>query len=74
MKAYRLLSKYVSLFSPDAGYKEICQLGISTASVGKIREAVTFLKIAKLKAPPMDTEHVEKIDKNLTILGGDDTR
>jgi hypothetical protein len=43
----------------------------SGASVGKVREAVTFLKIAKLKVPPTDTEYVEKIDKNLAIQSGD---
>ena len=40
-------------------------------SVGKVREAVTFLKIARLKAPPTDTEYVQKIDKNMAMLGGD---
>ena len=40
-------------------------------SVGKIREAVTFLKIARIKVPPTDTESVEKIDKNLAIQSGD---
>ena len=41
------------------------------ASVGKVREAVTFPKIAKTKIPAADTEYIEKIDKNLAILGGD---
>ena len=70
-KAYRLLSKYVNPFAPNTDYKDIYQLGIAAASVGKIREAVTFLKIARMKAPPTDTEYVEKIDKNLSMLGGD---
>jgi len=70
-KAYRVLSQYVNPFSPNEDYKEIYQLGMSAASVGKIREAVTFLKIAKLKVPPTDTEYVEKIDKNLVIMGDD---
>jgi tetratricopeptide (TPR) repeat protein len=69
-KAYRLLSKYVNPFNPSADYKEIYQLGISAATVGKTHEAVTFLKIAKLKVPPTDTEYVEKIDKNLAIQSG----
>jgi tetratricopeptide (TPR) repeat protein len=70
-KAYNLLSKYVNPFNPNADYKEIYQLAISAASVGKAREAVTFLKIAKLKVPPTDAEYVQKIDKNLVKLGGD---
>lgn len=70
-KAYRLLSKYVNPFAPNADYKEIYQLGIAAASVGKSREAVTFLKIAQLKAPLTDTEYVQKIDKNLAIQSGD---
>jgi tetratricopeptide (TPR) repeat protein len=70
-KAYRVLSKYVNPFSQDADYKEICQLGLSASSIGKNREAVTFLKIARMKLPPADTEYVQTIDKNLTILGGD---
>ena len=69
-KAYRLLSKYVNPFNPNADYKEIYQLGISAASIGKTHEAVTFLKVAKLKVPPTDTEYVEKIDKNLAIQSG----
>jgi tetratricopeptide (TPR) repeat protein len=70
-KAYRVLSKYVNPFSLDADYKEICQLGLSAASVGKTREAITFLKIARLNVPPTDTEYVQKIDKNLSKLEGD---
>jgi tetratricopeptide (TPR) repeat protein len=70
-KAYNLLFKYVNPFNPNADYKEIYQLGVSASSVGKTREAVTFLKIAKMKVPPADKEYVEKIDKNLEILGGD---
>ncbi len=71
-KAYKVLSKYVNPFNPKAGYKEIYQLGISAASVGKTREAVTFLKIAKMKAPPADIEYVEKIERNLAIQSGDE--
>lgn len=67
-KAYKLLSKYVNPFSLNADYKEIYQLGISAASVGKIREAVTFLKIAKMKAPPEDKEYVNKINESLLML------
>jgi hypothetical protein len=69
-KAYRVLSRHVNPFNPDADYKEIYQLGISAASVGKTREAVTFLKIARIKVPPADTEYVQKIDKNLAIQSG----
>jgi hypothetical protein len=43
----------------------------SAASIGKTRDAVTFLKIARLKVPPTDTEYVEKIDKNLAIQSGE---
>ena len=71
-KAYRLLSKYVNPFNPSTDYKEIYLLGISAAAIGKTREAVTFLKIAKLKVPPTDTEYVEKIDKNLVIQSGEE--
>ncbi|MHB8139133.1 MAG: tetratricopeptide repeat protein [Smithellaceae bacterium] len=70
-KAYRLLSKYVNPFNPQTDYKEIYQLGMSAASVGKAREAVTFLKIARIKVPPTDTEYIQKIDKNLAIQSGD---
>lgn len=70
-KAYRVLSKYVNPFDPNADYKEIYQLGISAATVGKTREAVIFLKIARLKVPPTDTEYVQKIDKNLAIQSDD---
>ena len=32
-------------FNPSADYKEIYQLGISAAAIGKTHEAVIFLKI-----------------------------
>lgn len=70
-KAYRVLSEYVNPFNPNTDYKEIYQLGMSASAVGKIREAVTFLKIARMKASAVDTEYIQKIDKNLLILGGD---
>ncbi|MBA4395894.1 MAG: hypothetical protein C0394_00670 [Syntrophus sp. (in: bacteria)] len=70
-KAYRLLSKYVNPFAPNTDYRDIYQLGMSAASVGKTGEAVLFLKIARMKAPPTDTESIEKIEKNLSMLGGD---
>jgi tetratricopeptide (TPR) repeat protein len=69
-RAYRVLFRYVNPFNPHADYKEIYQLGISAAAVGKAREAVTFLKIAKMKTPPADAEYVQKIEKNLAIQGG----
>lgn len=70
-KAYRLLSKYVNPFNPDTDYKEIYQLGISAASVGKAREAVKFLTIARMKVPSEEADYVQKIDKNLAIQSGD---
>jgi len=51
---HNLLFKYVNPFSPNANYKEIRQLVISTATVGNPRNAVTFLKIANIKVPPTD--------------------
>jgi hypothetical protein len=70
-KAYRLLSKYVNPFVPSTDYRDIYQLGMSAASVGKTREAVTFLKIARMKAPAPDMDYIQKIDQNLSMLGGD---
>ncbi len=67
-KAYRVLSKYVNPFSPHADYREIYQLGVSAAFVGKAREAVKYLTIAKMMVPPSDTEYVQKIDVNLYQL------
>ncbi|MCK9362496.1 MAG: hypothetical protein M0P74_02690 [Syntrophales bacterium] len=67
-KAYRLLSKYVNPFGPNADYKEIYQLGVSAAAVGKSREAATFLKIAQIKAPSTDPEYVQKIAAQLGVL------
>ncbi|MFA6002337.1 MAG: CDC27 family protein [Thermoleophilia bacterium] len=69
-KAYRLLSKYVNPFSPGSNYKDIYQLALSAASAGKVREAVTFLEIAKMKTPPADTEYVQKISAQLANLNG----
>jgi len=70
-KAYNLLSKYVNPFNPNTDYKEIYQLGISAASVGKAREAVKFLTIARMKVPSEEADYVQKIDKNLAIQSGD---
>jgi len=67
-KAYNLLFKYVNPFSPNANYKEIYQLGISAASVGKVRESITFLEIARMKVPPEDKDSIDKIDESLSTL------
>jgi tetratricopeptide (TPR) repeat protein len=70
-KAYRLLSKYVNPFAPNTDYRDIYQLAMSAASVGNTGDAVTFLKIARMKTPTADMEHIQKIDKNLLMLGSD---
>jgi hypothetical protein len=70
-KAYVLLSKYVNPFSPITDYKEIYELGMSAGAVGKSREAVTFLKIARMKTPVSDKDYAEKIDRNLSIQNRD---
>jgi tetratricopeptide (TPR) repeat protein len=70
-KAYRVLAKYVNPFSPNEDYKEIYQLGVSAATIGNIREAFIFLKIARMRAPRTDTEYIQKIERNLAILSGD---
>lgn len=70
-KAYRLLAKYVNPFAPDTDYREIYELGLSAASAGKIREAVTFLKIARMKAPEKESGEVQKIVTRLKELGSD---
>jgi tetratricopeptide (TPR) repeat protein len=70
-KAYRLLARYVNPFVPATDYKEIYSLGISAASAGKIREARTFLTVARMKAPETDAEYVKKIEDNLLALGED---
>jgi len=73
-KAYSLLSKYVNPFSLNADYKDIYQLGMSAASVGKIREAVIFLKIARMKVPPSDGEYTKRIKENIMTLSPENTR
>ncbi len=70
-KAYRILSRYVNPFNPNTDYKEIYQLGVSAATVGKTRDAATFLRIAKMKAPLADTEYVQKIARQLENINGD---
>jgi tetratricopeptide (TPR) repeat protein len=67
-KAYNLLSKYVNPFNPNTDYKEIYQLGISASTVGKFREAVTFLKIARMKVPSDDAEYTKKVKDNLLLF------
>jgi tetratricopeptide (TPR) repeat protein len=67
-KAYNLLSKYVNPFNPNTDYKEIYQLGISASTIGKIREAVTFLKIARIKVPSYDAEYTKKVKDNLLLF------
>lgn len=70
-KAYKLLSKYVNPFTLNVDYKDIYDLGMSAATVGKIREAVTFLKIAKMKIPPEDKEYFTKVNDSLKMLHSD---
>ncbi len=67
-KAYKVLSKYVNPFSSDADYKEIYQLAVSASTVGKTREAKTFLTIAQMKVPANDVETENKIRENLSTL------
>jgi len=69
-KAYKLLSQYVNPFTINADYKDIYDLGMSAATVGKIREAVLFLKIAGMKVPETDEEYRKKIEDNLAMLSG----
>jgi tetratricopeptide (TPR) repeat protein len=64
-KAYNLLSEYVNPFNPNTDYKEIYQLAMSAATVGKFREAVIFLKVAQMKIPPTDTEYAKRVKDNL---------
>lgn len=67
-KAYRVLSKYVNPFDPNTDARETYQLAASAASVGKAREAVVFLKIARLKVSPDDLDLKKKIDDYLVRL------
>lgn len=67
-KAYKLLSRFVNPFGLQVDYRDIYELGMTAACVDKISEAITFLKIAKMKVPETDKEFVEKIDKGLSKL------
>lgn len=70
-KAYKLLSRFVNPFGLAADYRDIYELGMSAACVDKISEAVTFLKIAKMKVPSTDAEYMKKIDDGLSMLKAD---
>jgi tetratricopeptide (TPR) repeat protein len=67
-KAYDVLSKFVNPFALDTDYKNIYYLGMSAATVGKFREAVTFLKIAQMKVPSDDAEYTKKVKDNLLLF------
>jgi hypothetical protein len=41
---------------------------MSAATVGKFREAVTFLKIAQMKVPSDDAEYTKKVKDNLLLF------
>jgi tetratricopeptide (TPR) repeat protein len=70
-KAYKLLSRFVNPFDFAADYRDIYELGMSAACVDKISEAVTFLKIAKMKVPSTDADYMKKIDDGLSMLKAD---
>jgi len=70
-KAYNLFFQYVNPFHIGTDYKDIYQLGMSAATVGKIKEAVTFLQIAQMKVPPEDQEYSRKISESLKIFSAD---
>jgi tetratricopeptide (TPR) repeat protein len=70
-KAYKLLFQYVNPFALNADYKDIYQLGMSAATIGKLREAVAFLKIARMKTPPEDKEYIDKVNESLLMFGSD---
>ena len=66
-KAYKLFSEYVNPFNERSDYKDIYHLAMAAASIGKEREALTFLKIAKMKVPADDKEYVGKINDGIAI-------
>jgi len=67
-KAYKVLSDFINPFNGGANYRDILELGTSAAAAGKLRDAVTFLKIAQMKAPPDDLEYLRKIRENLLLF------
>ncbi len=67
-KAYQAISKFVNPFDTEADYHDIYALGISAAFAGKKRDAVNFLKIARLKVSPEDGEYTKKIKDHLLVL------
>lgn len=64
-KAYRLLSRYINPFEATSSYKEVYQLGVSAAAVGRRREGVLCLEIARMRTPPSDEEFTRKVAEAL---------
>ena len=67
-KAYKMLSKFVNPFNNTADYKDIYQLALSAATAGKMKDAITFLRIAEMKLPPNDADYTKKIHDNLLLF------
>lgn len=67
-KAYKLYAQVINPFAGNADYREIYELAMSAAAAGKQKDALLFLKIARLKAPPADREYHKKIKDMLALL------
>ena len=63
-----MLSKFVNPFNNTADYKDIYQLALSAATAGKMKDAITFLRIAEMKLPPNDADYTKKIHDNLLLF------
>lgn len=66
--AYRVLLEAINPFDAGARYQDIYRLGMQAAAVGKVRDAVNFLRIAELKLPPGDAEYAKKITEAFLLL------
>jgi len=60
-KAYRVLLDNTNVFDEETSYKELYQLAVYAAYIGKKKHAQTLLKMARSRVPDSDTEYMRKI-------------
>jgi len=66
--AYRTMKKAVQIFSPDAEYKDLWQLGNMAMKIGKAEEAMELFNYAFIKTPAEDIEFLNRVNNQINQL------
>jgi len=62
-KAYRTLSKNINVFDEKTSYKDLYNMAVYAATIGKRKHARILLRMAGSRVPESDPEYLQKIQK-----------